>query len=105
MNVKNKQLSPELYDVIDSPVVTEKSQMMLESNKVVFNVAPHVDKIHVKKAVESIFSVQVKDVNIAVRKGKKKRFRGIGGKSKDIKRAIVTLAEGQEIDISFQAKL
>ena len=88
------------YDVIVSPVITEKSTMASESNQVVFNVAPDATKPEIKAAVESLFSVKVASVNTLVRKGKEKRFRGIKGRQSDVKKAVVTLAEGQSIDVS-----
>ena len=88
------------YDVIVSPVITEKSTMASENNQVVFKVAKNATKPEIKKAVESLFDVKVKSVNTLVRKGKLKRFRGILGKQNDIKKAIVTLVEGQSIDVT-----
>jgi len=88
------------YDVIVSPVITEKSTMVSESNQVVFNVAPKATKPEIKAAVEALFGVKVKAVNTLVRKGKEKRFKGIVGRQSDIKKAVVTLAEGQSIDLS-----
>ena len=84
------------YDVIVSPVITEKSTMASEANQVVFNVAPNATKPEIKAAVESLFSVKVTSVNTLVRKGKVKRFRGIMGRQSDVKKAVVTLAEGQQ---------
>ncbi len=88
------------YDVIVSPVITEKSTMASEHNQVVFKVAKNATKPEIKKAVESLFGVKVKAVNTLVRKGKTKVFRGIRGKQNDFKKAIVTLAEGQSIDVT-----
>jgi len=88
------------YDVIVSPVITEKSTMASEHNQVVFRVAKNATKPEIKKAVESLFDVKVKAVNTLVRKGKQKRFRGILGKQSDFKKAIVTLVEGQTIDVT-----
>ena len=88
------------YDVIVSPVITEKSTMASENNQVVFKVAKNATKPEIKKAVESLFDVKVKSVNTLVRKGKLKRFRGMLGKQSDNKRAIVTLVEGQSIDVT-----
>jgi len=88
------------YDVIRSPVITEKSTMASEQDKVVFNVARSATKSDVKAAIELLFKVKVKSVNTLVRKGKTKRFRGIKGRQSDIKRAIVTLQEGQSIDVT-----
>lgn len=88
------------YDVIVSPVITEKSTMASESNQVVFNVAPDATKPEIKAAVESLFSVKVASVNTLVRKGKVKRFRGIKSRQSNVKKAVVTLAEGQSIDVT-----
>ena len=88
------------YDVIRSPVITEKATMASEANQVVFNVASSATKPEIKKAVEALFSVKVKSVNTLVRKGKTKRFRGIAGRQSDVKKAIVTLQEGHAIDVT-----
>jgi large subunit ribosomal protein L23 len=88
------------YDVIRRPVITEKSTAASEHNKVIFLVAPSATKPQIKAAVEALFKVKVKSVNTLVRKGKNKRFRGIAGRTSDTKRAIVTLVEGQMIDVT-----
>ena len=88
------------YDVIRRPVVTEKSTNASEHGQVVFDVAIDATKIEIKAAVEALFSVKVKAVNTMVRKGKVKRFRGRIGTRNDVKKAIVTLVDGQSIDIS-----
>lgn len=88
------------YDVIRNPVVTEKSTMASEHGQVVFDVAIDATKPEIKAAVEALFSVKVKAVNTLVRKGKVKRFRGLRGVRNDVKKAIVTLVDGQSIDIS-----
>ncbi|MEO8667899.1 MAG: 50S ribosomal protein L23 [Bauldia sp.] len=88
------------YEIIRSPVITEKSTAASEQNKVIFNVAKTATKGEIKAAVEALFKVRVKAVNTLVRKGKTKRFRGIPGKQSDQKRAIVTLEEGQSIDVT-----
>lgn len=88
------------YDVIVSPVITEKSTLMGENNQVVFNVAKDASKPEIKAAVEALFSVKVAAVNTLVRKGKTKRFRGIKGRQSDVKKAVVTLEDGQAIDIA-----
>lgn len=88
------------YDVIRSPVITERSTALSEHNKVVFKVAPDAKKADIKAAVESLFKVKVKAVNTLVRKGKNRRFRGIKGRTGDSKRAIVTLEEGYSIDVT-----
>mgnify|MGYP001574514509 FL=1 len=88
------------YDVIRSPVITEKSTIAAEQNKVVFNVAKSATKPQIKAAVEALFKVEVKSVNTLVRMGKVKRFKGFVGKQDDVKKAIVTLAEGHRIDVT-----
>ena len=88
------------YDVIVAPVITEKSTLASEANQVVFQVAPGASKPQIKQAVEALFDVKVTAVNTMVRKGKTKRFRGIKGRQSDVKRAVVTLAEGQAIDVT-----
>jgi len=90
----------ELYDVIRSPVVTEKSTMASENSQVVFKVAMSATKPEIKEAVERLFNVKVIAVNTLVRKGKTKRFKGVRGQQSDFKKAIVTLEEGQAIDIT-----
>jgi large subunit ribosomal protein L23 len=88
------------YDVIIAPVITEKATMASEHNKVVFAVRPEATKPQIKDAVEKLFDVKVTAVNTLVRKGKVKRFKGIAGRQGDRKRAVVTLAEGDSIDIT-----
>ncbi|ENN91871.1 50S ribosomal protein L23 [Bartonella schoenbuchensis] len=88
------------YDVIISPVITEKSTMISEYNQVVFNVAPKAMKPEIKAAIEALFNVKVKAVNTTIRKGKVKRFKGVVGRQSDVKKAIVTLAKGYSIDLS-----
>lgn len=88
------------YDVIVSPAITEKSTMASEQNQVVFNVANKASKPEIKAAVEALFGVKVMAVNTLVRKGKIKRFRGTVGRQSDVKKAIVTLADGQSIDVA-----
>jgi large subunit ribosomal protein L23 len=88
------------YDVILSPHITEKSTLLSEQNKVVFKVALDASKDEVASAVEALFKVKVTKVNTLVTKGKTKRFKGIKGRRVDVKKAIVTLAEGQSIDVT-----
>jgi len=92
-------IDPRLYDVILSPVITERATALSEHNKVVFKVAPTATKPQIKEAVEKLFDVKVKSVNTLIRKGKVKRFKGTLGKQSDVKKAIVTLAEGHSIDV------
>jgi large subunit ribosomal protein L23 len=90
----------ELYDVIRAPLVTEKSTLVSENNQVIFTVAINASKPDIKEAVERLFNVKVLAVNTLVRKGKVKRFRGVKGRQSDFKKAIITLQEGQTIDIT-----
>ena len=90
----------ELYDVIRKPVITEKATMASENGAVVFEVAIDANKPQIKEAVEALFGVKVKAVNTTITKGKTKRFRGQLGKRKDVKKAYVTLEEGNTIDVS-----
>ena len=88
------------YDVIVRPVITEKSTDLSENNQIVFKVARDASKPEIRAAIEALFSVKVTGVNTLVRKGKTKRFRGRKGTQSDVKHAIVTLAEGNSIDVS-----
>ncbi len=92
--------TPAQYDIIRRPVITEKATLASESNAVVFEVAPEATKPLIKAAVEALFGVKVKAVNTLVRKGKVKRFRGRMGRQSDVKKAVVTLVEGQSIDVT-----
>ena len=93
-------LDPRHYDVILSPLITEKATALSEHNKVVFRVRADATKPQIKEAVEKLFDVKVVSVNTLVTKGKVKMFRGTRGKRSDVKKAIVTLAEGQSIDVT-----
>lgn len=88
------------YDVIVSPVITEKATSLSEHGKVVFRVHKNASKPEIKAAIEKLFNVKVTSVNTLVRKGKTKRFKGTVGVQSDVKRAIVTLAEGHTIDVT-----
>ncbi len=90
----------EHYDVIRKPVITEKATMTSENGAVVFEVAMDSNKPQIKEAVEALFGVKVKAVNTTITKGKVKRFRGQMGKRKNVKKAYVTLEEGNTIDVS-----
>ncbi len=92
--------TPKHYDTILAPVITEKATVLSEQNKVVFKVAMDATKDEIADAVEALFKVQVTKVNTLLVQGKVKRFRGILGKRNDMKKAIVTLADGQSIDIT-----
>ncbi len=88
------------YDTIVAPVITEKTSLVSENNQVVFQVQNSANKKEIKEAVEALFGVSVVAVNTLVTKGKTKRFRGTPGRRKDIKKAVVTLKDGDSIDIS-----
>ena len=88
------------YDVIRKPIITEKSTMASEHGAVVFEVAMSANKPQIREAVEALFGVKVTAVNTTITKGKTKRFRGRPGRRKDVKKAYVTLAEGNTIDVS-----
>ena len=88
------------YDVVLAPHITEKSTMLSEHNAVVFRVATDASKPQIKEAVEALFNVQVTGVNTILTKGKSKRWKGKPYKRSDFKKAVVTLAEGQSIDVT-----
>ena len=90
----------ELYDVIRKPIITEKATLASENGAYVFEVSIDSNKPQIKEAVEALFEVKVKAVNTTITKGKAKRFRGQMGKRKDVKKAYVTLEEGNAIDVS-----
>ena len=91
---------PRHYDILISPVITEKATTASEHNKVVFKVARTATKPQIKEAVEKLFDVKVKNVNTLTRKGKLKMFKNKLGQQSDVKRAIVTLEEGHRIDVT-----
>ncbi len=88
------------YDTIVAPLITEKATLLSDQNKVVFKVPLTATKVDVKAAIEALFKVKVVSVNTIRVKGKTKRFKGVEGKRSDIKKAIVTLAAGQSIDVT-----
>ena len=91
---------PRHYDVIIAPLITEKATNASEHNKVMFKVAMTATKPQIKEAVERLFDVKVKSVNTLHRRGKRRVFKGRVGRTSDTKRAIVTLVEGQSIDVT-----
>jgi large subunit ribosomal protein L23 len=99
---KKPQQAPDVrhYDIVLAPHITEKSTMLSEKNAVVFKVAPSATKPEIKAAVEALFKVTVTKVNTIVTKGKTKRWKGKPYQRSDFKKAIVTLAEGQSVDIT-----
>ena len=90
----------EHYDIIRKPLVTEKSTMASENGAVVFEVSIDSNKPQIKEAVEALFGVKVKAVNTSITKGKQKRFKGVLGRRKDVKKACVTLEDGNTIDVT-----
>ena len=97
--VKKTEVSPKSYDIILSPVITEKATMGSENNQVVFKVSVDATKPEIKKAVETIFNVKVVSVNTLNVKGKTKKFKGHLGRRSDYKKAVVRLVEGSQIDL------
>jgi len=97
---KDKQVDTRHFDVIVAPHITEKATLLSEHNAVVFRVAADATKPQIKAAVEALFDVKVKGVNTLTQKGKTKRWKGKPYKRTDVKKAVVTLAEGQSIDVT-----
>jgi len=91
---------PRHYDIILSPVITEKATAASEHSQVTFRVHRNATKPQIKEAVEKLFDVKVKSVNTLIRKGKVKAFKGVRGRQSDVKKAIVTLVEGHRIDVT-----
>jgi large subunit ribosomal protein L23 len=100
MNASKLAVEARHYDVIIAPVITEKATMASESNQVVFKVRKQATKPEIKEAVERLFDVKVEAVNTLIRKGKRKVFKGTRGVQSDVKKAVVTLAEGHRIDVT-----
>jgi large subunit ribosomal protein L23 len=88
------------YNIIRGPAITEKGTLVSEKNQIVFNVAPRATKPQIKAAIEGLFGVKVKAVNTLIRKGKSRRFRGVPTILSDVKKAYVTLEEGQRLDVT-----
>jgi large subunit ribosomal protein L23 len=99
--MKSATISKErMYEIVRGPVITEKATLASEHNQVVFRVAIDANKNEIKAAIEGLFKVKVEAVNTLRVKGKVKRFRGLPGQRNEVKKAIVTLAEGQSIDVA-----
>jgi len=94
------QITERMYTILSAPVITEKATLGSQHGQVTFRVPNDATKPEIKAAVEALFKVNVKAVNTLILKGKEKRFRGTVGKRSDVKKAIVTLAAGQTIDIT-----
>ena len=101
---KKQEIDARHYDVIIAPHITEKSTLLSEHNAIVFKVANDATKPQIKEAVEALWGVKVTGVNTIVQKGKTKRWKGRPYKRSDSKKAIVTLAEGQSIDVTEGAR-
>ena len=97
---KSNNVTAAMYDTLVRPVITEKSMVASEAGKVVFRVPLSATKDEVKAAVEAIFNVKVNKVNTIKQYGKSKMFRGHMGRRSDFKKAIITLADGQNIDVT-----
>ena len=97
---EQKQVNAALCDIIVRPVITEKAMKSAENNQVTFVVSLDATKPQIKKAIESVFGVEVKSVNTLRQAGKVKSFRGKPGVRSDVKKAIITLAKGQTIDVT-----
>ena len=97
---EQKSVNTELCDIIVRPVITEKAMKVSENNQVVFMVSKCATKPEIKKAIEGVFGVEVKSVNTLTQHGKTKLFRGQKGVRSDMKKAIITLAKGQTIDVT-----
>ena len=97
---KENTVSTKLYDSIQKPIITEKATLLSNNSQIIFSVPMDTNKTIVKKAVEKLFGVNVKKINIIISKGKTKRFKGKKGKRKNEKKAIISLEEGQKIDIT-----
>jgi large subunit ribosomal protein L23 len=91
---------PRHYDIIRSPIITEKATTLSEHNQVMFRVSSHATKPQIKEAVEKLFDVKVKSVNTLIRKGKLRNFKGKRAILSDVKNAVVTLEEGHRIDVT-----
>ncbi|MCD8570415.1 MAG: 50S ribosomal protein L23 [Alphaproteobacteria bacterium] len=98
MAAKKQEIAEWMYDIIQAPHITEKASMGSEHGQVTFKVADWATKPQIKQAVETLFGVKVKGVNTLVQKGKTKRFKGIKGQRSDVKKAVVSLEDGQVID-------
>ncbi len=96
---KDVKLTEKMYDILLKPIITEKTTLVAEQGKIVFGVKQDATKTEIKQAIEKLYNVKVKSVNITVKPGKIKRFKGILGSTSSVKKAYVTLEEGHNIDI------
>ena len=97
---KDDEVPTKFYDLIKKPIITEKATILSNNSQVVFSIPMDASKPIVKQAVEKLFGVNIKKINIIVSKGKTKRFKGKKGKRKNEKKAIISLEKGQKIDIT-----
>ncbi len=97
---KDVNLTERMFNIILSPVITEKATLGSEHGQVTFKVRLDATKPEIKRAVEGLFKVEVTKVNTLIQKGKTKRFRGMMGRRSDVKKAVVTLKSGQTIDVT-----
>ena len=101
LNLRDKKPSKErMYELLRAPIITEKATLLSEFNQVSFWVPADANKFEIKHAIEGLFDVSVRKVNTLIQKGKTKQFRGRAGRRSDRKKAIVTLADGQSIDVT-----
>lgn len=101
---KDIKLNEKMYDILLKPIITEKTTLVAEQGKIVFAVRSDATKTDIKNAVEKVYNVVVKSVNITMKPGKTKRFKGILGSTSSVKKAYITLEEGHNIDIMAGAK-
>ena len=97
---EDDKLPIKFYDLIKKPIITEKGTLLSNNSQIVFSIPMNASKTIIKQAVEKLFGVNVKKINIIISKGKTKRFKGKMGKRKNEKKAIISLEEGQKIDIT-----
>ena len=97
---EDDKLPIKFYDLIKKPIITEKRTLLSNNSQIVFSIPMNANKTIIKQAVEKLFGVNVKKINIIISKGKTKRFKGKKGKRKNEKKAIISLEEGQKIDIT-----
>jgi len=97
---KDVNMTERMFNIILSPVITEKATLGSEHGQVTFKVRIDATKPEIKRAVEGLFKVEVTKVNTLIQKGKTKRFRGMMGRRSDVKKAVVTLKSGQTIDVT-----
>ena len=97
---EDDKLPIKFYDLIKKPIITEKGTLLSNNSQIVFSIPMNASKTIIKQAVEKLFGVNVKKINIIISKGKTKRFKGKKGKRKNEKKAIISLEEGQKIDIT-----